>query len=432
MTMTLGRAEEIRRLVDLEQGVVGRAAFTDQELYQLELEQIFARAWNFVVHESQIPNTGDFFLNYIGEDRVIAVRAEDGSVSVLLNSCRHRGNAVCRAEEGNASSFMCTYHGWTYDLKGKLVGVPGFKEVYHEELDRDQWGLIPARVASYKGFVFACLDAEAPELDEYLGEAGRLCLDVVADQGEMQVIPGLTKYTINANWKFPTDNTWDYYHGQVTHASVRFTDPYGDQPRTRAGDLDRKLQFSYPEQGVTIWLAPYGHVAAGGHGLGRRAPHPDDAPSLQMPQRTGNRLVFPNLFLIGNQMELRVPKGPGQTEVWMFTFVDKHWTAEQRERVRYRSEHSFAPAGFHEQDDGENWDQSTAGCRGVIAQRYPLHYGMNVGRGEVFDDGAGPQITGVGVTEHPQMWMYKVWAEMLAAPSWADLRANPPYPPARM
>ena len=79
---------------------------------------------------------------FIGEDRVICVRDNDGQPQVLMNSCRHRGNAVCRAEEGHATSFMCTYHGWTYDLKGNLVGVPGFKEVYHEELDRENWGLI--------------------------------------------------------------------------------------------------------------------------------------------------------------------------------------------------------------------------------------------------------------------------------------------------
>ena len=94
------------------------------------MERIFARAWNFMCHDSQIPNPGDFFQTVIGEDRVICVRDNDGNPQVLVNTCRHRGNAICRADEGHASSFMCTYHGWTYDLKGALVGVPGFKEVY--------------------------------------------------------------------------------------------------------------------------------------------------------------------------------------------------------------------------------------------------------------------------------------------------------------
>src|SRR6185369_11356324 len=163
MTTTLSRNEEFLRLVDAPNGLVDRKIFSDQEIYDLEMERIFARAWNFMAHDSQIPNAGDFFLNYIGEDRVIVVRDKAGNPQVLLNTCRHRGNAVCRAEEGHATSSMCTYHGWTYDLQGKLVGVPGFKDYYHEDLNREEWGLVnAARVETYRGFIFASLDPEAP------------------------------------------------------------------------------------------------------------------------------------------------------------------------------------------------------------------------------------------------------------------------------
>ena len=196
------------------------AIFVDPDIYQLELERIFARAWNFMCPRLQIPNPGDFFLTFIGEDRVIVVRDNDRQPQVLVNSCRHRGNAVCRAEEGHATCFMCTYHGWTYDLKGNLVGVPGFKEVYHEELDRENWGLIKAaQVDSYKGFIFATMDAEAPALDEYLGEVGRLGIDLLAERGDDDDRRAASRSTtIPCNWKFAVDNVWDFYHG-LTHAS---------------------------------------------------------------------------------------------------------------------------------------------------------------------------------------------------------------------
>ena len=175
----LGNRREMLEMVDTEKGVVDRRIFSDQDIYELELERIFARAWNFMAHDSQIPNPGDFFMTFIGEDRVIVVRDTDGNPQVLVNTCRHRGNAICRAEEGHATSFMCTYHGWTYDLKGALVGVPGFKEVYHEELDRENWGLIKAaQVDTYKGFIFATMDSEAPSFQEYLGDVGRMCIDL--------------------------------------------------------------------------------------------------------------------------------------------------------------------------------------------------------------------------------------------------------------
>src|SRR5438874_2126241 len=220
MTLELTRPAEYLQLVDPQKGTVDRRIFSEQSIYEMELEQIFARCWNFVAHESQIPNPGDFFMNFIGEDRVIAVRDKQGQPQVLLNTCRHRGNAVCRAEEGHATSFMCTYHGWTYDLQGKLVGVPGFKDYYHEDLDRDEWGLVKARVDSYKGFIFACLDPEAPSLDEYLGAVGRMGIDQLVARGDTMVIGGITKYTIQCNWKFAVDNVWDYYHASITHASA--------------------------------------------------------------------------------------------------------------------------------------------------------------------------------------------------------------------
>ena len=104
MTMNLNLAREYSKLVDVEKGVVDRRIYYDAEIYQAEMEQIFARAWLFMCHESQIPNPGDFFLNFMGEDRVIVARNNDGGISVLVNSCRHRGNAVCRADEGHTTS----------------------------------------------------------------------------------------------------------------------------------------------------------------------------------------------------------------------------------------------------------------------------------------------------------------------------------------
>src|SRR4051794_10528534 len=218
MTLETMRPADFLAMVDTAKGTVDRRIFSDAEIYQLELEQIFARCWNFMAHESQIPNAGDFFLNYIGEDRVIVVRDKEGGVQVLLNTCRHRGNAVCRAEEGHATSFMCTYHGWTYDLHGRLVGVPGFKDYYHEDLDRDAWGLVSAaKVDSYHGFIFATLDPDAAPLDEYLGDVGRLGLNLLAARGDLKIVGGIQKYIIGCNWKLAADNSWDWYHPSISH-----------------------------------------------------------------------------------------------------------------------------------------------------------------------------------------------------------------------
>ncbi|MEE3142058.1 MAG: Rieske 2Fe-2S domain-containing protein, partial [Chloroflexota bacterium] len=103
-------AVDVSRLVDGERGLVSRRIFIEQDIYQLELEQIFARCWLFLCHESQIPKPGDFFSTYMGEDPVLVMRDSGGKINAFLNICRHRGNRLCRADSGNASSFNCAYH----------------------------------------------------------------------------------------------------------------------------------------------------------------------------------------------------------------------------------------------------------------------------------------------------------------------------------
>ena len=150
---------ELGELVDADRGLVSRRIFVEPDIYQQELEQIFARCWLFLCHESQIPHRGDFFTTYMGEDAVIVVRDNDGKVNAFLNVCRHRGTRLCRADSGNSRSFTCAYHGWTYRNTGELVGVPNLKQGYYDELDRSQWGLVPvAQLDSHAGMILPALD----------------------------------------------------------------------------------------------------------------------------------------------------------------------------------------------------------------------------------------------------------------------------------
>jgi nitrite reductase/ring-hydroxylating ferredoxin subunit len=445
MAMELAQRDEILRFVDHERGLVDRRIYYDPDIYQLEMEQIFARAWLFMCHESQIPNPGDFFLNFMGEDRVIVVRNNEGGISVLVNSCRHRGNAVCRADEGHASSFMCTYHGWTYDLKGALVGVPGFKEVYHEELDRENWGLIRCpQVESYKGLVFANMDPEAPNLYDYLGEAGRFGLDIFTEQGDMEAIPGVHKFTINCNWKFPSDNTPDHYHGGTTHISASIAGHTIPSQRVTAGlgrrNAPGRLNVG---KGITV-LSDYGHGMAArfqSEGWEERAAtdplnhwrlRPETQEKLGPLGRQvarGHLNVFPNLFVPSDtNVAIRMPKGPTKTEIWMWTFVDKNHPPEVKAKLREYSGTHFGPVGLFEQDDGENWDQSTMAMKGVVSGRHPLNYQMNLGLGEVVHDEDGPPRVYAHCTEHAQLWTYRNWATWMAAPDWQYLKANHPKP----
>jgi len=430
--------------VDAKTGTVDRVIFSDQAIYEMELERIFARAWNFMCHESQIPNKGDFFLSFIGEESVIATRDKTGALQVFLNTCRHRGNAVCRAESGNARSFLCTYHGWTFGLDGKLIGVPGYKDLYHEDLDREQWGLISAgKVQSYKGFVFATMDPEAPDLYDYLGEVGRMGLDLMAERGDQVVIEGVQKNQIGCNWKLAVDNLFDWYHVQISHASSLMSGYNGGRVRS-AADAEQVQRLNAGPLAHRVLLGDYGHAISGPRitedvrdAMSKMTDKSDpatderwrDTPKAMEAlgeagrDTRGHPNIFPNLWVAsgGTQLSLRLPKGPQLTEIWWFTLLPRELTEEQRFHRMSRANHTFGPAGMLEQDDGENWDQSTRQTSGVVARRYPLNFAMNLGHGEPTAPAQGPNYIDTNINEHAQLWTYRAWAEWMDAESWASL-----------
>lgn len=401
--------------VDLAKGTIDRAIFSDPDIYRLELERIFARSWLFMCHETMIPDEGDFFQTYMGEDRVIVTRAPDGSINVLLNTCMHRGNTVCKAEQGRASSFMCSYHGWTYDLTGKLVGVPGAKDIYYDEFDSSEWGLrAAAQIENYRGFVFATLDPEAPPLAEYLGTGGIFMIDQLADKGDLTVIPGVIKSLLPCNWKMAMENNQDYYHPGITHASALLA--FEEQGANIVNEVDVNAEpsaiqigdFSRDPVGHAI-LAEYGHVM--------------DVFPYQ------HASLFPNVGMFTGTYQMlfvRHPKGPEKTEVWFFNFVNKDASKEEQEAWRVRNVRFLGPAGLIEQEDAENWELSTSATVTSAMRRIPLNYQMGLGHGEVVHnaDVAMPVLEAHVTNEDYMRWVHRSWTEWMDAESWQALKEN--------
>ena len=426
-----------------ETGVLKRSIFADEGVYELELKRIFARAWNFMCHESQIPEPGDFFMNYIGEDEVIVVRGRDRRVNVLLNTCAHRGNSVCRAELGNVRSFFCSYHGWNYDLDGSLIGVRGEDVFYRGNLDRKAWGLTPAaQVASYRGFVFATLDPGAPALEEYLGWVGRLGIDLVASRGEVEFLDGVRKNRVKCNWKLAVDNLYDWYHVQVSHGSA-----------LKVGVL--REESLRPMKQIVV-LGDYGH-GIGGPGLsedefdeavervkngggkrqfydGRVAERMAPATQRQLgpvgKRVLGHPNIFPNLWISSTpEVCLRIPRGPDETELWWFAYRTRDMDERKRRAALHVTNHLFAPGGLLEQDDAENWSHATRSAKGRFARQLPLNFTMGKGADRVTTAASGQRGIETVVNEHGQRWTWQSWQEWMRAESWQDLMASRSPPP---
>src|SRR6266566_4962905 len=420
-------ATDTGSLVDADRGLISRRIFIEPEIYEEEQRQIFARCWLFLCHDSQVARPGDFFTTYMGEDPVLVVRDSEGRAHAFLNVCRHRGNRLCRADSGNAATFTCAYHGWTYRNDGRLAGVPYLKEAYHNELDRERWGLAPvAQLDSYKGLYFATFDSEAPPLREYLGEM-TWYLDAFFDrrEGGIEVV-GTHKWVMPCNWKFPAENFGgDAYHVQWTHLSAITT------------------AFS---TGVTAKPTSTGRMVSPGNGhvLICVGPHDVSDPPVpellayeqeirpEVEQRLGPRAglinpivgtVFPNFSILrGTSRSFRVwhPRGPDKTEVWSWIFADKAAPPHVKEAIRLAGVRGFSPSGTFEQDDMDNWQECTRTCRGVVSRRLALNNQMGLGH-ERFDEGLQASASDLRISESNHRQFYRRWARLMAAESWAEL-----------
>jgi benzoate/toluate 1,2-dioxygenase subunit alpha len=198
---------------------VHRDVYCDAEVFQLEMERLWARAWIYVGHASQVPNAGDYFTADIRSQPVIMVRQADGPVRVLLNRCAHKGTKVVGDLSGNTGkTFRCPYHAWTYRTDGTLLHIP-LAEGYAQAV-RHQ-GLVQVKSETYRGFVFARLAPEGIGFKEYFGDS-LSSIDNLADrspEGELEIAGGCLRYLHNCNWKMFVENLNDTMHPMIAHAS---------------------------------------------------------------------------------------------------------------------------------------------------------------------------------------------------------------------
>jgi len=432
-------------MVDLEHGLLDRSIFSDQDIYQQELEKIFTRAWLWIGHESLVPNPNDFFCTYMGEDPVILTRDAHGTLHAMLNMCRHRGNRVVRADDGNAKNFMCTYHGWTYSSDGgKLVSVPGLQEAYYGELDVEHLGLIEvAHLDVYAGHVFATWDPEAPSLVDWIGDA-RYYLDLFWNRRDSgQQVYGPDKWVLPTNWKMPSDNFGtDNYHTTISHRAFNIVT--AQRVGQRPAPMFQNFGQANPMYSVR------------GHGVGGSfRPERSDAPFVrnnvgdpaftkygqeihpEIEQRLGtfraNRVtlgttaVFPNLAVhLGSTMvRLWLPRGPLKTEVWGFQVIDKAASREMKDLFRVHGMLAFGVAGMQEADDADNWNQCVQAGKSLTARKYMQILSMGLGKTEAQDVLPGYRSPHSS-NEDRQRGLYQRWQEFMDAESWADI---PLYPP---
>ena len=233
--------------------------YGSHRVFELEKQKIFMKDWMCVARCEEVANPGDYMtFRMLGEPFVIACN-EQGEINAFANVCAHRGVEVATGD-GNTKEFSCPYHGWLYDLDGRLVGAPYMKEA--EGFDPGNCRLRPLRVGKWGGWVFVNFDAHAEPLESFLAE---FAADVDFLQQENCRIGH--KFTIDwkCNWKFVIENLQDVYHFKTVHADtfadrVTEADQFKFQLRARGGNFSRYAGVSFtpdgkPSVGLLPWLA---------------------------------------------------------------------------------------------------------------------------------------------------------------------------------
>lgn len=243
-----------RGVTDIGPAEIPTSWYLDPEIYKLEIERLWKRSWQMVCREEDIRDVGDTWVYDVASLSFVIVRSDADTVQAFYNSCLHRGRPL-RDCPGRTSQLKCTFHGFTWSLKGELLGVPdreGFPTI-----TKEGFRLPEAKIAVWEGFVFINPDPDAEPFEDYIGTL----------TSEFVRSPMKTKKKIlhvskvwPANWKIINEAFLEAFHVQTTHPQwlpayaehLHQLDVFGNYSRLiiPAGTPSQQLRWSPSEQDI--------------------------------------------------------------------------------------------------------------------------------------------------------------------------------------
>ena len=200
---------------------LSRELYSDEGVYQADLENLWYREWVFAIPSCDIPKTGSNATLQIGEYPIVIVRGADGKIRAFHNVCRHRGQRLCPKQNGTAPKLVCPYHQRTYDLDGRLL----FARDMGPDFDASQFSLKPVHVRDQGGLVYVCLAENPPEFDRL----GGFMDDYVGASGLSDAKVAFSSTIVEqGNWKLVIENNRECYHCGGSHPSLCRS--YSDNP----------------------------------------------------------------------------------------------------------------------------------------------------------------------------------------------------------
>ena len=219
--------------------------YWEREVWQAERREIFAREWQLTCAVSDLPKPGDYVAADVAGYRYFVIRDRDGVLRAFHNVCPHRASQLLDDGAGHCDLLRCRYHGWVFDTQGNLRRTPDFGEA--DWFRKEEHGLMPIRVETWRGIVFVNFDAKAPALTDALGALPETVKDYP--------IESFTKvrearFEMHCNWKNYTDNFVEGYHIPGIHPSFHAVIDFAKFETTHA---DALVIMTAPQKGGSIY-----------------------------------------------------------------------------------------------------------------------------------------------------------------------------------
>ena len=401
-----------------------RRIYTDPAIFEAEMTRVFAASWCYVGHESEIPGPGDYRTTTLGLRPVLMTRGRDGEVNVLLNRCAHRGTVVAGESSGCAKRFVCPYHGWTYAPDGQLVAIPFPAD--HPVEDYSTLSLGRLEAVSYRGFVFATLNADPEPLDCWLGEAAD-AFDTIIDRhpgGEMAVMGSPQLLEFAGNWKLSWDNAADGLHATFAHHSYNTLGEMVDTETVLARDPGSTPMVSKALRNGHMVVDQRPGIPQGPWATMRNVPFREPLESVLadagttelLDLATGSMLnlsLFPNLIFVGNQLLVVEPVAVDRTRLQLW-LTSAPGAPPEIDLLRLRVDEDFV--NFGTPDDLDMFERIQRGLS------VPEMEWIDMSRGLPDDPGEGGTVEGPITSEAPQRRYLAHYAELMTTP--AETRAR--------
>ncbi len=206
----------IRNVPDYGPSTIPSAPYTDPVQFELERERVLGTSWLIAGRSEQAAAAGDWLSFESHGETIVVVRQPEGDLAAFHNVCQHRGPAFVTEWSGCAATeFTCPYHGWTYDLTGKVKGVPERADFDPDHLK----GLRSPQVAvgEWGGWIWVNVAGpdRAPSLESWIGD------EIMADLGQFRmedmVLLDVLEWDVPVSYKAIVDGFNEIYHTAELH-----------------------------------------------------------------------------------------------------------------------------------------------------------------------------------------------------------------------